>query len=158
VNKVVPDVTSRPFIPEDLPALYAIEEVCFDPPLRFSRSLMRSLAYDPDSRTWVAMMDNIRAGFAMIGLRGENNSTAAYIWTIEILPAFRRLGIANHLLDRLEESAREAGCAAIELHVAALNTSAVDLYERHGFLRTGAQVGFYGRGQDAFSYRKPLLN
>jgi ribosomal protein S18 acetylase RimI-like enzyme len=150
------EVSCRLFVDADLRALYAIEDVCFEPPLRFSRALMRSLAFDPDSRTWVAVVDGVRAGFAMVGLKGDDDPTAAYIWTIEVLPVFRRMGVARELMLRMEESAREAGCAAIELHVAARNEDALGLYEGAGFVRVDVEREFYGLGVDGFRYRKGL--
>ncbi len=149
-------VTSRLYVPSDLPALYAVEEVCFEPPLRFSRSLMRSLAEDPDCRTWLGILDGVRAGFAMVGVRGDGDPSAAYIWTLEVLPVFRRRGVARELLARLEESAQLAGRTAIELHVSQRNSDALALYEVSGYRRSGADSNFYGKGQDAFRYRKPL--
>ena len=146
-------VTTRPFEASDLPALYAVEEVCFASPLRFSRGLMRSLAHDSNCRTWMGIVDNIRAGFAIVGLSGENPSSA-YIWTIEVLPAFRRMGVARQLLMRVEESARRAGCVAIELHVSERNPDALALYESAGYARIGVEPEYYGRREDAFRYRK----
>jgi ribosomal protein S18 acetylase RimI-like enzyme len=136
--------------------LYAIEEACFDPAVRFSRALMRSLAYDPDCRTWLGIVDDVRVGFAIVGLRGEQASGSAYIWTIEVLPAFRLMGVARELLMRVEESAREAGCAAIELHVSERNAAGLALYEAAEYVRTGVDAEYYGRREDAFRYRKAL--
>ena len=149
-------VTCRLYLPGDLPALYAVEEVCFEPPVRFSRSLMRSLAEDENCRTWLGIVDGIRGGFAIVGLTGDHDPKAAYIWTIEVLPVFRRLGIARELLARVEESALLAGCSSVELHVAEQNPDAVALYESRGFVRNGVDREFYGRDQDAFRYRKVL--
>jgi ribosomal protein S18 acetylase RimI-like enzyme len=156
VSKVLTTVTSRPFEASDLRALYAVEEVCFAPPLRFSRSLMRSLAYDPNCRTWLGIVENVRAGFAILGLSSEDDPASAYIWTIEVLPVFRRMGVARQLLMRAEESAREAACSAIELHVSERNLDAVALYEGCGYVRFGMDAEFYGWGEDAFRYRKVL--
>jgi len=152
----VSEVTSRLYEAPDLRALYAIEEACFEAPLRFSRALMRSLAHDPDCRTWLGILENIRVGFAIVGLRGEDDPGVAYIWTIEVLPAFRRMGVARQLLMRVEESAREAGRAAIELHVSERNAAGLALYEAAGYTRIGVDAEYYGRREDAFRYRKAL--
>ena len=150
-------VTTRLFVADDLRALYAIEEACFEPAVRFSRALMRSLAYAPDCRTWLGIVDGVRVGFAIVGLRGDHDPTAAYIWTIEVLPAFRRMGVARALLARLEESAREAGCAAVELHVSERNAGGLALYEAAGYAQVGVEAEYYGRREDAFRYRKMLI-
>jgi ribosomal protein S18 acetylase RimI-like enzyme len=156
LDAITTAVTARLFQPSDMPAVYAIEEVCFAPPERFSRNQTRALAEDPDCRTWIAILDGVRAGFAMVGLNGFRDARAAYIWTIEVLPVFRRRGVARELLDRMEESATVAGCVALDLHVALRNTDAQALYEVNGFLRTGTERNFYGPGKAAYRYRKAL--
>ena len=154
--KPLTPVTTRLFEAPDLRALYAIEEACFELPLRFSRALMRSLAHDPDCRTWLGIVDNVRVGFAIVGLSGEDEPSVAYIWTIEVLPAFRRMGVARQLLMRVEESGREAGRAAIELHVSERNAGGLALYEAAGYVQVGVDAEYYGRREDAFRYRKVL--
>ncbi len=147
-------VTTRLLETRDLRALFAIEEACFEPPVRFSRSLMRSLAEDPDCRTWLAILDGIRVGFAIVGLHSEADPTTAYIWTIEVLPAFRRRGAARAMLNGVESSAREAWALAIELHVSERNADALALYEGAGYVRLAVEPQYYGRREDAFRYRK----
>ena len=117
---------------------------------------MRSLAHDPKCRTWLGGVDNVRVGFAMVGPEGEDDPSTAYIWTIEVLPAFRRMGVARALLMRVEESSREAGCSAIELHVSERNADGLVLYDAAGYVRAGIEPEYYGRGEDAFRYRKIL--
>ena len=157
LGELVSQVTSRLFEAPDLRALYAIEEACFEPSVRFSRSLMRSLAHDPKCRTWLGILDDVRVGFAIVGLRGAGDPDSAYIWTIEVLPAFRRMGVARQLLVCVEESARDAGCAAIELHVSERNAAGLVLYEAAGYVQVGVDAEYYGRREDAFRYRKFIL-
>jgi ribosomal-protein-alanine N-acetyltransferase len=149
-------VTTRLFEAPDLRALYAIEEACFQPAVRFSRSLMRALAHAPDCRTWLALIDDVRVGFAIVGIQSEHDREAAYIWTIEVLPAFRRRGVARTLLKRVEESARDAGASAVDLHVSERNAEGLALYEAAGYSQVGVDVEYYGRREDAFRYRKIL--
>jgi ribosomal protein S18 acetylase RimI-like enzyme len=153
---VKPPVTTRLFEAPDLRALYAIEEACFDPPIRFSRSLMRSLAFSSECRTWVAILNDIRIGFAMVGIGTEQDPNLAYIWTIEVLPAFRRMGAARALLHQLEVSAAASGCQEIELHVSERNADGVALYVATGYERIGLEPEYYGHDENAFRYRKIL--
>jgi ribosomal protein S18 acetylase RimI-like enzyme len=101
-------------------------------------------------------VDEVRVGFAIVGLRGDEDPTAAYIWTIEVLPAFRRRGVARQLLMRVEESARQAGCSAIELHVSERNADAMALYAAAGYAQFAVEAGFYGSHEDGLRYRKVL--
>lgn len=151
-------VTTRLFERDDLRALYAIEEACFEPKVRFSRALMRSLAFRADCRCWLGIVDGVRVGFAIVGLRGESDPQSAYIWTIEVLPAFRRRGVARALLARVEESAREGDCRTVKLHVSERNQRGLALYEAAGYERFGVDLGFYGLGEDGLRYRKSLAS
>jgi len=153
-------VTTRIFQSDDLRALYAIEDACFEASVRFSRGLMRRLAGDEACRTWLGIVDGVRVGFAIVGVSGKDDlveAGSAYLWTIEVLPAFRRMGVAGALLRRVEESAADAGCLAVELHVAEENGGALGLYERAGFERVGVVKEYYGRGKDGFHLRKSVL-
>jgi ribosomal protein S18 acetylase RimI-like enzyme len=150
---------SNPTHPSDLRILYAIEEACFNPKDRFSRELVRSLAFDPDTRTSMAFVDGVCVGFSMVGIRGESirgaaDPTVAYLWTIEVLTAFRRRGAARRLLQRAEDSARAAGCLALELHAMQQNAGAHALYESMGYTRTGVELDFYAPGRHGLQYRK----
>ena len=149
-------VAARLFAASDLPAMYAIEEACFAPPLRFSRRLIRSLANDPNCRTWVGLAGQLQAGFAIVSLAGEDDSSSAYIWTIEVLPAYRRRGVARQLLERLEQNACEAGCSVIELHVSVRNLEGITLYVSAGYELIGVQRSYYGPGEDGLHLRKTL--
>lgn len=140
----------------DFPALYAIEEVCFAPPLRFGRGMMRRLIGCPNSATWIAERDGAMAGFGIVEWDTEAGETVAYLETIEVLPELRGMGVGYELLRRLDKSACEAGAVAIGLHVDAENTVAIGLYEAHGFALKGRQEDYYGSGRAALIYSKRL--
>ncbi len=74
---------------DDFMQLYAIEEVCFQPPFRFGRRYMRSLVDSPNSITWIAEDEGAMAGFAIVDWGHTNSEVAAYIQTIEVLPIAR---------------------------------------------------------------------
>lgn len=146
----------RLYQPEDFAALYAIEESCFAPPLRFHRAYMRQLVQSADSATWIAEEDGSMAGFAIVEWSDDSAGTAAYIQTIEVDPEQRRRGIGGELLRRAEDSARAAGARLIGLHVHEENASALRLYEAHGYRRAGREEHYYARGQAALIAVKPL--
>jgi ribosomal-protein-alanine N-acetyltransferase len=147
-------VNYRPYHPDDLAALYAIEEICFQPPFRFPRRHMRRLLESPGTITWIADEDGQMAGFAVADFEGETGGIVAYIQTIEVLPATRSRGIGSELLRRLEDSAREGGAKSIWLHVDSENAGAVRLYEAHGYACEGRHDRYYPQGRAALIYRK----
>ncbi|MFZ0395060.1 MAG: N-acetyltransferase [Terracidiphilus sp.] len=149
----------RPYTPADFATLYAIEELCFQPPIRFSRIYMQRLIASTDSATWVAEEDFELAGFTIVEWYGEPSvGRVAYIQTIEVAPAFRRRGIASELLRRAEASARASGAGLIWLHVESTNAAAIRLYGVHGFTHHGHEDHYYARGRNAEIYSKPLAS
>ena len=146
----------RPYKPEDFTALYAIEELCFQPPLSFSRRTMRQLITSSHTATWIAEDDGHIAGFAIVEWAEEAGVVIAYIQTIEVAPEQLRQGIGNELLRRIEGSARLASAEAIWLHVDATNAGAIRLYEANGYRSEGREEDYYARGRAALIYLKRL--
>jgi ribosomal protein S18 acetylase RimI-like enzyme len=147
----------RPYRPEDFAALYATEEACFEPPFRFSRAYLRRLTGSAAAATWIAEEESGEmGGFAIVEWSGEASFITAYIQTIEVAPAKRRLGVGAELMRRVEQSARMAGADAIWLHVDAENAAAIRLYETHGYRREGREANYYPRGRAALIYAKTL--
>jgi ribosomal-protein-alanine N-acetyltransferase len=149
-------VIYRPYTPEDFAALYAIEEVCFQPPFCFGRRYMHQLVSSPLAATWIAEDDGHMAGFAIVEWAEEGGAVIAYIQTIEVAPEQLRQGIGKELLRHIEDSARAAGAQAIWLHVDATNAGAMKLYEANGYRSEGREENYYARDRAALIYAKPL--
>lgn len=146
----------RVYQPSDFAALYAVEELCFEPPFRFSRAYMRQLVLSGKSATWIAEEDGELTGFAIVEWASREKVTSAYIATIEVRPGRREKGTGSQLLRRVEDSARAVSAGAIWLHVDAENSAAIRLYEAHGYVRQGREEHFYARHRDAFIYAKSV--
>jgi len=171
----------RLFQPDDFHDLYAIEEVCFQPPRRFTRRYMRQLIASSETATWIAFEDNKSSpgapgdrspslgrgdrssslgwltGFAILEWSQQVPGIVAYIATIEVLPAYRGRGIGAELLRRLEGSANAERAIEIWLHVDAKNTPAIHLYERCGYQNSGRADHYYARNRPAVIYVKSLV-
>jgi [ribosomal protein S18]-alanine N-acetyltransferase len=150
-------VLYRPYQDADFPGLFAIEEACFAPQLRFERQYLRRLIASPQTRTWIAEEDRALAGFAIVHLSRHADQTVAYLETIEVDQRWRHRGVGGQLLARTEGSAQAAGAAMIWLHVDAENEQAIRLYQAHGYLRDGSKEHFYPNGHAAWIYRKSGL-
>lgn len=149
-------VIFRLFQPGDFAQLYAIEEVCFQPPLRFGRRYMKQLIDSADSVTWVAEENNALAGFSIVDWTREADGMIAYIPTLEVLPEQRRRGIGLALLQALETSALQAGASLIWLHVDAENAPAIELYRSRGYRHLGRREHYYAMHRAADIYSKEL--
>lgn len=146
----------RLYRPADFEPLYAIEQLCFQPPLRFPRRYMRSVIDNHDSATWIAEESDEMAGFAIVEWAGPPKDRYAYIQTLEVAPNHRRRGIARDLLSHLESSAQSAASIAIWLHVDIENLPAIRLYRAHGYEKQGREEHYYARNRHAEVYAKSL--
>lgn len=146
----------RSYTPQDFPSLYAIEELCFDPPERFPRAYMRQILRQPNAATWIAEHNSKMLGFAIAEWAGKPEELYAYIQTLEVLPEARGQGIGRQLLSLLEASAREAKAQAIWLHVDAENAPAIRVYESRNYQPAGREKDYYGLGRPALVYAKLL--
>jgi ribosomal protein S18 acetylase RimI-like enzyme len=149
-------VLYRLYLPGDFAQLYAIEEICFQPPFRFDRAYMRQLLDRSGTAAWIAEEGGRMAGFAMIEWTRKAARTVAYIQTIEVLPELRGKGVGAVLLRRVEASARAAGAQTIWLHVDAENAAAIRLYQANGYEYKGREEDYYAMGRPALIYSMPL--
>ena len=146
----------RPYLPEDFAALYAVEEICFEPPFRFDVEFMLQLVQSPNTATWIAEQDNQMAGFAIVEWTDKRNGREGYIQTIEVMPSARGRGVGEELLWRIEASAHAANCKIIWLHVDADNIGAIHLYSTCGYVYEGRAENYYARRRTALIYLKIL--
>lgn len=150
-------VLYRRYASGDFASLYAIEQVCFHPPHRFSRGYMRQLIGQADSATWIAENDGRMCGFGLVEWTRKREGTLAYVQTLEVLPESRAQGLGAELLRLLEHSARDAEAETISLHVSVENAVAIRLYERHGYCMSRREENYYGRDKPAHVYVKRLV-
>lgn len=146
----------RRYMTDDFPALYAIEERCFEPRFRFGRGYMQHLVKNPEAVTWIAEEDGMMAGFAIVAWGRSVSAEGGYLQTIEVVPEFRNRGVGEKLVGLAEISAWSADSETLSLHVDAENDAAIALYEKCGYRRRGRRDHYYARGRAALFYEKQL--
>jgi ribosomal protein S18 acetylase RimI-like enzyme len=90
-----------------------------------------------DAATVVAVAEGTDAGLA-VGAPHHDDPDDAGLYAMWVDPSFRGRGIGDALVAAVVVWARAAGHRRLRLEVADHNTSAVRLYERAGFVATGA--------------------
>ncbi len=137
--------TVIPMNSSHITVLAELEKCCFSTP--WSENSFREELVNPLSHFFVAVGHDRLIGY--IGaqeLVGES-----YISNIAVLPEYRRTGVAQALLERAMQGAKERGCAFVTLEVRVSNTAAVALYEKNGFAVAGRRKLFYRHpDEDAF--------
>ncbi len=133
----------RPMSETDLDAVLIIEQASFPAPWR--REHFGHEIAAPHSFPFVAEYNGIVAGYVCLMSLYE----AAQILDIAVAPEQRGRGIARSLMDHAVSVAREKDAELLALEVRALNISAITLYERCGFVRTGIRSKYYEGVDDA---------
>lgn len=147
----------REYNSSDLGTIFALDEVCFEPPFRFSARAMRHFAEARNALTVVAEAETGEvAGFCIAHVERARAGLKAYVVTLDVAPHFRRRGLARQMLRNIERQGAEAGCATAELHVSVENDGAIAFYGSEGYERSHMVKNFYGLRRHAYVYRKPL--
>lgn len=133
-------VVLRRTSPEDLDELYLIDRVCF-PKHYFPKSFIRSLLEHPSSVGLVAMCSGRIVGFTIGVVEGKGMGR---IYTLDVLPEFRRRGIGSLLLEKLEEEFARRGVVKCRLEVMDGNVPAIRLYSKMGYRKVGVIKDYYG--------------
>ncbi|MDH7477818.1 MAG: ribosomal protein S18-alanine N-acetyltransferase [Candidatus Bathyarchaeota archaeon] len=128
---------------KQLDDLYKIETECFKKEA-FSKNHIANLLTDYNCISLVAKMDDKIVGFIIGMIHIERNALAGHILTIDVSPAYRRRGIAQRLLQKIEEIFREKGVKSCGLEVREDNVAALRLYQKLGYTRVAKLEHYYG--------------
>jgi ribosomal-protein-alanine N-acetyltransferase len=137
----------RPVRESDLEALHALDQLCFEPGISYSRAEIRRFLRLPTSRAIVVDRGGRLAGFA-IGYRPRPRRGA--ILTLDVDPVHRRLGLGRELLTALVALLVDDGARDLTLEVDVGNVGAIRFYERFGFRTLATLPDYYAPGRDAF--------
>ena len=66
-----------------------------------------------------------------------------YIANLAVKEKYRRKGVANALLQKVVDTAKENNLAFVSLEVREGNTPAINLYNKFGFTKQGVRKNFY---------------
>ncbi|CAE6925432.1 nat5 [Symbiodinium natans] len=105
----------------------------------------------------VAEADGQIAGYIIGKVEGVGPEWHGHVSAISVAPEFRRTGVANRLMEYLEEvSEKVHDCYFVDLFVRPTNTAAIKFYEGLGYVVYRTVTGYYSGDEDAFDMRKPL--
>ncbi len=131
----------------------ALEQVCFSDP--WSEASIASELRNPLS-LWLVALDGDR----VVGYVGSQSVLdGADMMNIAVDPAYRRTGVAQGLIERLEAALKDEGVICLALEVRASNAPAIGLYEKLGFTVVGKRPNYYRHPkEDALIMRKEWPN
>ena len=126
-----------------------LEKICFSDP--WSVNSIRYELTNPLS-TWFVAIDGDR----VVGYIGSQAVLdEADIMNVAVDPAYRRQGVAQGLIDNLIEELKKRDVVCLFLEVRVSNESAINLYDKNGFLQVGLRKNYYHNPkEDALILRK----
>lgn len=140
--------------PDDVAALWALEQQCFETD-RLSKRRMRHYATASNAEFIVAREQGEVLGYALLLLRRGTLLTRLY--SIAVAPAARGKGVAQALITHLEGRALSRGKHFMRLEVAEHNHAAIRLYGQLGFRQFGVYPGYYSDAANALRMQKSLV-
>ena len=151
-----PSVLMEPMLAGDLDTVIAIEHKSFSMPWT-DTMFLSEMRQGPASQLLVARPEKRPTTIVgYVGYRAVLDEM--HVMILAVAPAWRRRGIAQHMLSEAMEQARQADCARAILEVRASNVGAQQLYYRLGFAPVGVRPKYYQRpSEDALIlWRDPL--
>lgn len=121
---------------ENIYSVKQIEDECFSNPWSFE-SLKIELS--KVGACFYVAEDNEAMGYIGFNMVLDEG----YIANLAVRQKYRRQGVANALLEKVIETAKENNLSFVSLEVRESNVSAINLYEKFGFVQQGVRKNFY---------------
>ncbi|MFL0267214.1 ribosomal protein S18-alanine N-acetyltransferase [Candidatus Clostridium radicumherbarum] len=131
------NITILALAPEHVDGVFTISKLSFKTP--WSRESMEKELKNEVARYVVAVKDNMVIGYGGVWLILDEGQ----ITNIAVHPEFRGLGISHLLLDALIQVCALEDIIAMTLEVRKSNTTAQNLYKKHGFVEEGVRKNYY---------------
>jgi len=142
-----PEVSIRCYRPGDIDQLHAIDRICFDESIAYSRAELLYYLRHPRAVGKVAERAASIVGFALGRIEEK---LFGHVITLDVMPEARRCGIGAALLESLHADFRSAGLPVAVLEVDVANTGAQRFYQRWGYEQVETLRGYYNGGRDAY--------
>ncbi|HOB63157.1 MAG TPA: GNAT family N-acetyltransferase/peptidase C39 family protein [Candidatus Competibacteraceae bacterium] len=138
---------------DDLPALLAIENRCFDTD-RISRRSFRHLLTHGNAITLLDECDGQTRGYVL--LLFSQGTSMARLYSIAVHPNHARHGLGDRLLEAAEAASVERDCVSMRLEIRRDNPSSLSLFRRHGYRQFKEVLDYYEDHMDALRFEKRL--
>ncbi|HET6655647.1 MAG TPA: peptidase C39 family protein, partial [Gammaproteobacteria bacterium] len=139
---------------DDLEALVALEERCFDSD-RLSRRNFRYLIGRGNAALLIDLEADALRGYALVLFR--TGTSLARLYSIAVAPEYRGRGVAQALLEHSEAVSRERDCIAMRLEIRVDNAAGEQLYRKMGYRPFGTYPDYYEDHADALRMEKSLV-
>jgi [ribosomal protein S18]-alanine N-acetyltransferase len=144
--QTVQEVNIRSVKQDDIDRVSIIEQASFKDP--YPSYFLSELAKDNPETFLVLTLNDEIVGYGVVDHWDDHD----HLISIAIRPESRRKGLGEALLVELEK--RLSKERPLRLEVRQSNHSAIQLYLKMGFTKTGSAEGYYSDGEDAITMEK----
>jgi len=143
----------RPAKKEDMPAILELEKICFKEET-FHKKQIGYLLKKAKSLFLVASIEGEIVGSIIILLRKHISN--ARIYSLNVHPSYRRIGIGSLLMKQSEALLSKKGYRNFTLEAGVNNIAARNLYISEGYSVKLRMEKYYKNGDDALRFIKKL--
>lgn len=144
----------RPMTVAQLDECWRLDQRCFIDGEAYSRDTFEYLLTTAEAVAYRAVLpSNAMVGF-IVGLIEPDHT--GHITTLGVSPEYRRRGIANRMMEKVEQGFRRRGMRVVRLEVRTINTGAQQLYRNLGYIVTQRLPRYYSNGGDGLLMIKSL--
>jgi ribosomal-protein-alanine N-acetyltransferase len=144
----------RPLTVTQLDECWRLDQRCFVDGEAYSRDTFEYLLTAPESVSYrVVTPGGSMVGF-IIGLVEPDHT--GHITTVGVAPEHRRRGLAQRLMEKVEDGFRRRDVRIVRLEVRSINTGAQQLYRNLGYIVTQRLPRYYSNGGDGLLMIKSL--
>jgi ribosomal protein S18 acetylase RimI-like enzyme len=133
----------------DLPALDLIEKSCFPADRRSDPRALRRGLKSPFQSVWTAVSGGGSVGAMVL----YHYPKSIRIYSLAVLPDFRRGGAGRRLVQRAAAIARQSGRTAVTLEAEQSNRRLIEWYGAFGFETKRVLKNYYSPGRHAVRMR-----
>lgn len=138
----------------DLDEVLRLNFRCFKDGENYTKHTFAYLLTQPNALCYKVVTAELRiAGFLCVLLAEDGTG---HITTIGVAPEHRRRGLAERLLEHLDQALKEQGISSVVLEVRAGNIAAQSLYKTCGFSAVQRLSNYYNNGEDGFLMMKAV--
>lgn len=142
----------REMTASDIEAVYIIECKSFQTPWSIE-SFYKEINENRLARYYVIEEDGLIIAYGGMWIIVDES----HVTNIAVLPESRGRGMGNVLVENMIEAAKVLNVVNMTLEVRVTNESAIKLYEKHGFERSGVRPNYYKENnEDALIMWKKL--
>lgn len=139
---------------EDIDALVAIEERCFETD-RLSRRNFRHLLTKGKAITLLEEALGVVEGYVLVLF--HRGTSLARLYSIAVAPGLHRSGIGRRLAEAAEKAARDHDCVTMRLEIRTDNIASINLFKALGYREFDTYEDYYEDHMSALRMEKRLV-